>query len=143
MEDFKEALAAMKPEKTNPYGFIPLLLPLAPLAPLILPAAVIGGVALVSYKSAKGMSEAAASVFSVPVLIGGGAGYAIGAATKADDKTRIAYAVMGLGVGWAVQKYVIAPAAVQAAVEAEKAAVAAEKAAYEANFKWYNPMSWF
>lgn len=129
MEDFKEALAAMKPEKTNPYGFIPLLLPLAP---LILPAAVIGGVALVSYKSAKGMSN----VFSVPVLIGGGAGYAIGAATKADDKTRIAYAVVGVGVGWAVQTYVVAPAEVQAAV-------AAEKAAYEANFKWYNPMSWF
>lgn len=129
MEDFKEALAAMKPEKTNPYGFLPLLLPLAP---LILPAAVIGGVALVSYKSAKGMS----SVFSVPVLIGGGAGYAIGAATKADDKTRIAYAVVGVGVGWAVQKYVVAPAEVQAAV-------AEEKAAYEANFKWYSPMSWF
>ena len=128
LDDLKTALAPSAPAKSNPYGFLPLLLPLAP---LILPVAAVGGAAYVAYKSSKGVSN----IFSVPVLIGGGAGYAIGAATKADDKTRIAYAVLGIGVGWAVQKYVISPSEV--AAEA-----AAEAAAHEAGWRWYNPFTW-
>jgi len=110
---------------TNPYGFIPLLLP-------IIAAAGVGGLALLSKSSEK--PSTLGSLFSIPSVIGAGAGYAIGAATKADDKTRIAYSVLGLGAGWAVQRYLIAPNE----MAAEAAAAAAQPA-----FSWLSPSTWF
>lgn len=107
-------------QRTNPYGFLPLLIPIA---------AVAGGAMLLGRTStaASGVGD----IFSVPVFIGAGAGYVVGAATKADDKTRIAYAVLGLGLGWAVQKYVVSP---------KEEAVAEAK--YEADWSWYKPWTW-
>jgi hypothetical protein len=62
---------------TNPYGFIPLLLPLAV-------AAGVSGLVVLS-KSEK--PSTLGSLFSIPTFLGAGAGYAVGAATKVDDKT--------------------------------------------------------
>ena len=96
----------------NPYGFVPLLLP-------VIAAAGVGGAMLLSKSSeTPGQPSTVGAFFSIPTLIGGGAGYAVGAATKVDDKTRIAYAVLGLGAGWAVQRYVIAPREMAAAAAA-------------------------
>jgi hypothetical protein len=123
------AAATALVQRTNPYGFIPLLLP-------IIAAAGVGGAMLLSKSSeTSGKPSTAGSFFSIPTVIGGAAGYAVGAATKADDKTRIAYAVLGLGAGWAIQRYLIAPNEMAA-----EAAVA--KAEYEANYSWYKPWTW-
>jgi hypothetical protein len=112
---------------TNPYGFIPLLLPLAV-------AAGVSGLVVLS-KSEK--PSTLGSLFSIPTFLGAGAGYAVGAATKVDDKTRIAYSVIGMGAGWAVQRYLIAPN--EMAAEAAAAAAAVAKPA----FSWLSPSTWF
>lgn len=123
MDTVKEAAI---PVRRN---FVPLLFP------ILVPAgiAVVGAIA--AYKALGPKAPALTSVFSAPVLIGAGAGYAIGAATKADDKTRVAYAVVGLGAGWIMQQYIIGPAEV-------KAEAAAATAAHDAAFRWYNPLTW-
>jgi hypothetical protein len=114
---------------TNPYGFIPLLFP-------IIAAAGVGGAMLLSKSTeTPGQPSTIGALFSIPSVIGAGAGYAIGAATKADDKTRIAYAVLGLGAGWGIQRYVIAP---NEMVAAQAAAAAAKPA-----FSWLSPSTWF
>ena len=116
---------------TNPYGFIPLLLPLVT-------AAGVGGLVLLSTSSeASGKPSTLGSLFSIPTFLGAGAGYAVGAATKVDDKTRIAYSVIGMGAGWAVQRYLIAPN--EMAAEAAAAAAAVAKPA----FSWLSPSTWF
>lgn len=129
VKEVASAAATALVQRTNPYGFIPLLLP-------IIAAAGVGGAMLLSKSSeASGKPSTAGSFFSIPTVIGGAAGYAVGAATKADDKTRIAYAVLGLGAGWAIQRYIIAP-------KEMVAEAAAAKAEYEANYSWYKPWTW-
>lgn len=110
-------------------NFVPLLFP------ILVPAgiAIVGAIA--AYKAAGPKASAVASIFSAPVIIGAGAGYAVGAATKADDRTRVAYAVVGLGAGWILQQYIIGPAEV-------KAEAAAATAAHDAAYRWYNPLTW-
>lgn len=110
-------------------NFVPLLFP------ILVPAgiAIVGAVA--AYKALGPKAPALTSIFSAPVVIGAGAGYAIGAATKADDRTRVAYAVVGLGAGWILQQYIIGPAEV-------KAEAAAATAAHDAAYRWYNPLTW-
>lgn len=110
-------------------NFVPLLFP------ILVPAgiAIVGAVA--AYKALGPKAPAITSIFSAPVVIGAGAGYAIGAATKADDRTRVAYAVVGLGAGWVLQQYIIGPAEV-------KAEAAAATAAHDAAYRWYNPLTW-
>lgn len=110
-------------------NFVPLLFP------ILVPAgiAIVGAVA--AYKVIGPKASAVASIFSAPVVIGAGAGYAIGAATKADDRTRVAYAVVGLGAGWILQQYIIGPAEVKAEADAATAA-------HDAAYRWYNPLTW-
>lgn len=114
---------------TNPYGVIPMLLP------LVMGAGLGGALLLSKSNEAPGQPSTAGALFSIPSVVGAGAGYAIGAATKADDKTRVAYALIGLGVGWGIQRYIIAPNEIAAAA-------AAEKAAYDENYRWYKPWTW-
>jgi hypothetical protein len=110
----------------NPYGFLPALGIAAVAVPVI-------GIAVGGYALWK--SDLLGTLVSAPVLIGGGAGYAVGVATKADDKVKIAYTLLGVGVGWAVQQYVIAPQLVKDAVAVEELE--------RTRFEWTSPSTWY
>lgn len=118
--------------RANPYGFVPMVLPLA------IPFVVGAAAKFLAPEDATKKPNALVSLFSAPTLIGAGAGYAVGAAMKSDDKTRFAYAAVGLGTGWIVQHYIIVPNEMKAA----EAAAAAE-AAEAAKSVWYKPWTWF
>ena len=115
-----------KKKVENPYGFLPGLGLAAVAVPII-------GVAVGGYALWK--SDLLGTLVSAPVLIGGGAGYTVGVATKADNTVRIAYTLLGVGVGWAVQQYVIAPQLV-------KDAVAVQDLERE-RFEWTSPSTWY
>ena len=115
-----------KKKVANPYGFLPALAVGAVAVPII-------GVAVGGYFLWK--SDLLGTLVSAPVLIGGGAGYAVGVATKADNKVRIAYTLLGVGVGWAVQQYVIAPQLVKDAVAVEELE--------RTRFEWTSPSTWY
>lgn len=137
-----EVLSEMKATmKQNPYGVLPALAAAAPVVapalPYILPAA-LGAGAVWYFMSSSGEPKRATplgSLFSGPVLIGAGGGYAVAAGLKADPGTRIAASLLGMGVGWTVQHYVIAPKTYEQAYEQEKKE---EAAAY----RWYKPWTW-
>jgi hypothetical protein len=78
------------------------------------------------------------ALFSAPVVVGGAGGYAAASALKLSTEMKVASAVMGVGIGWMIQFYLLTPA--EAQVEAEVAE--AEKAEHDANRRWYNPFSW-
>lgn len=118
--------------KANPYGFLPLLIPALP---YLIPAAVgAGAVWWLSSDEPKRASKIG-SLISGPVLIGAGVGYAAGAAAKLDQNTRLALAAAGLGIGWTIQHYIIAPAAYEKEYEQQQEEEAAE-------YRWYKPWTW-
>jgi len=78
------------------------------------------------------------ALFSAPVVVGGAGGYAAASALKLSTEMKVASTVMGVGIGWMVQFYLLTPA--EAEVEAEIAE--ADKAKHDAEFRWYNPFSW-
>jgi len=117
--------------RANPYGFLPLL-------PLAVPFVVGAAAKFLGPDEPTKKPNALVSLFSAPTLIGAGTGYAVGAAMKADDKTRLAYAAVGLGTGWIVQHYIIVPRE----MEAEAAAAAAAEAEASKTV-WYKPWTWF
>lgn len=123
--------------KANPYGFVPMVAgpALSAAMPYIIPAAL--GAGAVWYFSSGGPKKATAlgSLFSGPVLIGAGLGYSAGAVAKLDQNTRFAMAAVGLGLGWTIQHYVIAPAAYEREY-------AQEQKEEEADYRWYKPWTW-
>ena len=126
--------------KSNPYGFVPMLVnpALSAVIPYAIPA-VLGAGAVWYYLSSKDEEPKKAtplgSLFSGPVLIGSGLGYAVGSATKADSGTRIAYGAIGLGAGWIIQHYVIAPQEYAQAYAQQQKEAADE-------YRWYKPWTW-
>lgn len=126
--------------KANPYGFLPMVVNPAASAimPYIIPAALGAGAVwyFMSNKSDEPKKPTAiGSLFSGPVFIGAGLGYAAGSAMKADNATRFAYSAVGLGLGWTIQHYLIAPSAYEQEYAREKKEEADEA-------RWYKPWTW-
>jgi hypothetical protein len=119
--------------RSNPYGFLPMILPLA------IPFAVGAAAKFLGPDEPTKKPNALVSLFSAPTLIGAGTGYALGAAVKADDNTRLAYAAVGLGTGWIVQHYIIVPREMKDAA----AAAAAQEVEEASQAAWYKPWTWF
>jgi len=100
--------------------------------PVLYGGAAIGGIYLAKKIFVGRQTEA---LWSAPVLVGGAGMYAVGAAVGLKDEAKIALSVAGIGLGWAVQYYLLAPIA-------QEAEIAADEAQRKADWRWYNPLSW-
>lgn len=74
------------------------------------------------------------ALVSVPVFLGGVGGYAGAAALNLKTEMKVASAALGLGVGWAVQYYLLREVDENIAKEAE--------AAEDTGSSWYKPWTW-
>lgn len=135
------SLVAKKEARKKSYGVAAARSNPLPLIPLVGGAVVVlGGMALYATFTS-GLAGAWSTVkplFSGPVLIGGGGMYAVGSALSMDKNTVIAMTAVGVGAGYLIQRYALAP--IEAQAQAQAAADAA--AAYEANWRWWNPFTW-
>ena len=136
------SLVAKKEARKKSYGVAAARSNPLPLVPLAVGGAVVvlGGMALYSTFTS-GLSGAWSTVkplFSGPVLIGGGGMYAVGSALGMEKNTVVAMTAVGVGAGYLIQRYALAP--VEAQAQADAAAQA--QADYEANWRWYNPFTW-
>ena len=134
-------LAAKKEARKKSYGVAAARSNPLPLVPLVGGAVVVlGGMALYATFTS-GLAGAWSTVkplFSGPVLIGGGGMYAVGSALSMEKNTVIAMTAVGVGAGYLIQRYALAPIEAQAQAQA----VADAQAAYEANWRWWNPFTW-
>lgn len=102
-------------------------LPLIPLAvPVLLGGVSIAAIALAMRKTA----DKAKAFVSMPAVVGAGVGYIAARAYKQDAKMQAAATISGYAAGMWLNNYLYK-------AELEKA-----KEEYEANYRWYNPLTW-
>ena len=126
-------------KKVVPYrkNVAPAVLAVLPYTPYILGGVVIIG-GLIYAKKYVENSPKVGALLSAPTLFGAGSAFLGARVAKLDDTMTGAVTLMGGVLGWALQYYVLAP--IDAKMQ-QKSAEAAQ-AQREADFRWYNPLSW-
>jgi hypothetical protein len=93
--------------------------------------AAVGGLWVIKKMVTNPKTEA---LFSVPTILGGVGGYAGAAALNLKTELKVVSAALGLGIGWAVQYYVLR----EVDENIEKKIEAAE----DTGSTWYKPWTW-
>ena len=126
-------------KKVVPYrkNIAPAVVALLPYTPYIIGGVVVIG-GLIYAKKYIGSSPKIGALLSAPTVLGAGGAFLGARAAKLDDTMTVAATLMGGTLGWALQYYVLS--SVDAQMQ-QKAAEAAQ-AQREADFRWYNPLSW-
>jgi hypothetical protein len=108
-----------------------------PFLPYILGGVVVVGVGMYAKKYVEDSPKVGA-LLSAPTLFGAGSAFLGARVAKLDNTMTGAATLMGGVLGWALQYYVLS--SVDAKMQ-QKSAEAAQ-AQREADFRWYNPLSW-